>query len=167
MVGANPRKQFISQLFGVLAGALLAVPVYFILVPDANELGGDKYPAPSALVWMGVAKVLSKGFDSLPSGALTAVIVAFAAGVIIVIVDRLFPKIKPYTPSPAALGMSMTMQGYTAFAIFLGAMIAWILEKKAAKWSEMYTIPIASGCIAGESIMAVILAALDALRHIH
>ena len=34
MVGANPRKQFIAQLFGVLAGALLAVPVYsLILVP--------------------------------------------------------------------------------------------------------------------------------------
>ena len=61
MVGANPRKQFIAQLFGVLAGALLAVPAYFILVPDANALGGDKFPAPSALVWMGVAKVLSQG----------------------------------------------------------------------------------------------------------
>jgi hypothetical protein len=163
MVGANPRKQFISQMFGVLAGALMAVPVYFILVPDPNVLGGDKYPAPSALIWMGVAKVLSKGFDSLPSGAVTAVIIAFAAGVIIVVVDRLFPKIKPYTPSPAALGMSMTMQGYTAFAIFLGAAIAWVLEKKVPKWSDMYVVPIASGCIAGESIMAVILAAIDTL----
>ena len=44
MVGANPRQQFIAQLFGVLAGALLAVPAYFILVPDANALGGDKFP---------------------------------------------------------------------------------------------------------------------------
>ncbi|MBK8129748.1 MAG: OPT/YSL family transporter [bacterium] len=51
MVGANPRKQFIAQLFGVLAGALLAVPAYFILVPDVSVLGGDKFPAPSA--WFG------------------------------------------------------------------------------------------------------------------
>ena len=167
MVGANPRKQFIAQVFGVLAGALLAVPAYFILVPDPSVLGGEKYPAPSALVWMGVAKVLSQGVKSLPSSAVTAVIVAFAAGVIIVIVDRLFPKVKPYTPSPAALGMSMTMNGYHVFAVFLGALIAWILEKKAAKWSDMYTIPIASGCIAGESIMAVILAAMDTLSHLH
>jgi len=114
-----------------------------------------------------VAKVLSKGIGSLPDSAKIAVLVAFAAGVIIVIVDRVFPKIKPYTPSPAAIGMSMTMQGYTAFAIFLGAMIAWILEKKAAKWHEMYTIPIASGCIAGESIMAVILRGLEAFGQIH
>ncbi len=66
MVGANPRRQFIAQLFGVLAGALLAVPAYFLLVPDANALGGEKYPAPSALIWMGVAKVLSQGLSTLP-----------------------------------------------------------------------------------------------------
>ena len=71
MVGANPRKQFIAQLFGVLAGALLAVPAYFILVPDANALGGEKFPAPSALVWMGVAKVLSQGLRTLPPSAVS------------------------------------------------------------------------------------------------
>jgi uncharacterized oligopeptide transporter (OPT) family protein len=164
MVGASPRKQFISQLFGILAGAMLAVPVYFILVPDVNALGGDKYPAPSALVWMGVAKVLSQGIHTLPHSAVVAVIVAFIAGVVIVVVDRYFPKLKPYTPSPAALGMSMTMPGYTAFAIFLGAAIAWILEKKAPKFADMYTIPVASGWIAGESIMAVVVAGLNAFN---
>ena len=41
------------------------------------------------------------------------------------------------------------------------------LEKKAAKWNDMYTIPIASGCIAGESIMGVLLAGLEALRSMH
>ncbi|MCF7673958.1 MAG: OPT/YSL family transporter [Akkermansiaceae bacterium] len=39
MVGANPRNQFIGQIFGVFAGALLAVPAYFILVPDVSALG--------------------------------------------------------------------------------------------------------------------------------
>ena len=56
----------------------------------------------------------------------------------------------------------MTIPAYTSVAMFLGSLIAWILEKKAPKWNDMYTIPIASGCIAGESIMGVILAALIA-----
>ena len=47
--------------------------------------------------------------------------------------------------------------------MFLGALIVWILERKAAKTNEMYTIPVASGCIAGESIMGVILALLVAM----
>jgi uncharacterized oligopeptide transporter (OPT) family protein len=162
MVGANPRRQFIAQMFGVLAGALLAVPAYFILVPDPNILGGDKYPAPSALIWMGVAKVLSQGLHTLPPSAIMAVGVAFLAGTIIVLVDQFFPKLKPYTPSPAALGIAMTIPAYTSFAMFLGSLIAWILEKKAPKWNDMYTIAIASGGIAGESIAGVVLAAIDA-----
>jgi uncharacterized oligopeptide transporter (OPT) family protein len=162
MVGANPRRQFIGQLFGVLAGAVLAVPAYFILVPDANALGGEKFPAPSALVWMGVAKVLSQGLSTLPRSAVMAMVVAFVVGVAIVVIDRIFPKARPYTPSPAALGIALTIPAYTSFAMFLGSLIVWILEKKAPKWNNTYTIPIASGCIAGESIMGVILAALMA-----
>ena len=112
MVGANPRRQFISQLFGVLAGSLMAVPAYFILVPDANALGGEKFPAPSALIWKGVADMLSQGLSSLPPSALIAVAIAFVLGVIIVIVDQMFPKAKPYTPSPAALGIALTIPAY-------------------------------------------------------
>jgi uncharacterized oligopeptide transporter (OPT) family protein len=160
MVGANPRRQFIAQIFGVLAGALLAVPAYFILVPDANALGGERFPAPSALVWMGVARVLSQGLSTLPHSAVMAMIVAFVVGIAIVVIDRVFPKARPYTPSPAALGIALTIPAYTSFAMFLGAFIVWILEKKAPRWNNTYTIPLASGCIAGESIMGVILAAL-------
>jgi uncharacterized oligopeptide transporter (OPT) family protein len=160
MVGANPRKQFIAQMFGVVAGAFMAVPAYFLLVPDASVLGGDKFPAPSALVWQGVAKVLSQGLSTLPPSAVIAIIVAFILGVSIVIVDRMFPKIKPYTPSPAALGIALTIPAYTSFSMFLGAFIVWILEKKAPAWNEMNTVPIASGWIAGESIAGVAVALL-------
>ena len=162
MVGAHPRKQFVAQLFGVLAGSFLAVPAYFILVPDANMLGGDRFPAPSALVWRGVAQVLSQGIRTLPPSAVVAIGVAFALGVAIVIIDRVFPKVRPYTPSPAALGIALTIPAYTSFAMFLGALVVWFLGKRAPKWNDMYTIPIASGCIAGESIMGVVLAALMA-----
>ena len=51
--------------------------------------------------------------------------------------------------------------------MFLGAFIVWILEKKAPNWNNTYTIPIASGCIAGESIMGVILAGLMAFGFMH
>lgn len=162
MVGANPRKQFIAQLFGVLAGSLLCVPAYFILVPDANALGGQQFPAPSALVWAGVAKVLSKGLGTLPPSAVLAMGIAFFAGLVIVIVDKVFPKLRPYTPSPAAVGIAMMIPAYTSFSMFVGALLAFILEKRAVNWNAMYTIPVASGFIAGESIMGVALAALVA-----
>ena len=163
MVGANPRKQFIAQIFGVLTGALIAVPVYFLLVPDPNALGGEKFPAPSALIWKGVAQVLSQGLHTLPRTAITGVLVALIAAFVIVIVERIFPKTRPYMPSPTALGIAMTIPAYTSFSMFLGALIAWILEKSAPKWSERFVIAIASGCIAGESIAGVGILAINML----
>jgi uncharacterized oligopeptide transporter (OPT) family protein len=163
MVGASPRKQFIAQMFGVLAGALIAVPAYFLLVPDPNALGGEKFPAPSALIWRGVAQVLSQGLHTLPHTAVVGVLVAFIAAVIIVVVERIFPKTRPYMPSPTALGIALTIPAYTSFSMFLGALIAWILEKSAPKWSERFTIAIASGCIAGESIAGVGILAINTI----
>src|ERR1044071_5313698 len=65
LLGAKPRQQFIAQLFGVVAGAFIVVPVYFILIPSTDLLGGEKWPAPAALVWRGVAELLAKGVGAL------------------------------------------------------------------------------------------------------
>ena len=88
-------------------------------------------------------------------------LVALIAGTIIVVMERLIPKARPYLPSPTALGIAMTIPAYTSFAMFLGAFIGWILEKTAPKWSEKFLIAIASGCIAGESIAGVGILALN------
>ena len=65
LLGANPRKQLIAQMWGVLAGTLFVVPGYLLLIkPD--EIGTDKWPAPAAQVWAGVAKVLAHGLGALP-----------------------------------------------------------------------------------------------------
>src|SRR6185436_7542619 len=53
LLGGNPRKQTISQLFGVLAGTLICVPVYMVIaVPE--KLGTEELPAPAAKVWSSV-----------------------------------------------------------------------------------------------------------------
>src|SRR5207237_6959550 len=39
LLGANPRQQFLAQFFGVLAGSLMVVPVFFILIPNLSMLG--------------------------------------------------------------------------------------------------------------------------------
>ncbi|RJP78402.1 MAG: OPT family oligopeptide transporter [Candidatus Zixiibacteriota bacterium] len=161
-VGANPRKQFIAQMFGVVAGAFFAVPAYFILVPDASTLGGAKFPAPAAIIWAGVARILSQGLQTLPPSAIAALVIAVVAGIATVILERLFPKIRPYTLSPTALGIAMTIPAYNSISMFMGSLIVWVLEKRAPATNEMYTIPVASGLIAGESLTGVAIAALMA-----
>jgi uncharacterized oligopeptide transporter (OPT) family protein len=41
ILGGNPRKQTIAQLFGVLAGSLLCVPVYTLVEARKTGLGGN------------------------------------------------------------------------------------------------------------------------------
>ena len=45
LLGGNPRKQTIAQLFGVLAGTLLCVPVYAIIA-QPGKLGSAELPRP-------------------------------------------------------------------------------------------------------------------------
>lgn len=65
VLGANPRKQFLAQFSGIFVGTAVTVPMFYILVPDAAALGTDKWPAPAALIWASVAKLLANGFESL------------------------------------------------------------------------------------------------------
>jgi uncharacterized oligopeptide transporter (OPT) family protein len=56
----------------------------------------------------------------------------------------------------------MIVPFFNSPAMFLGALIALILEKKSALLSERFVVPVASGCIAGESIMGIVVALLGA-----
>src|SRR5262249_15061991 len=68
LLGGNPRQQTISQLLGVIAGTLFAVPAYMLLVSDPTQLG-KSIAVPSAQVWASVARLLNEGLQALPQGA--------------------------------------------------------------------------------------------------
>jgi len=160
LLGANPRQQFIAQFFGVLAGGLVVVPAFFFLVPTADVLGGEKWPAPAALVWRGVAELLAKGPSALPHSAQVGLMIGGTLGIVLVLLERWFPKQAKYFPSPTGLGMSFTFNGFYSVSFFLGACIREILKRTAPKINDAYTVPVSSGIIAGESLMGVVIAAV-------
>lgn len=164
LLGANPRKQVIAQIFGVAAGTLFAVPAYLLLV-DPAEIGGDKWPAPAAQVWAGVAKIVTGGLAALPAGAAQGIAWGAAAGFVLALVEELVPKAyKRYTLSAAAVGVAWIVPGWNSVSLFLGAFIAWALRRVDERRADQYVVPVASGLIAGESLSAVLIAALVALR---
>jgi uncharacterized oligopeptide transporter (OPT) family protein len=123
---------------------------------NPEELGSEKLPAPSAKVWQGVAEMLSKGTDELPRGALMAMVVGAAIGMLLALAEEFLPKEKrKWLPSATGLGIAGVIPAFNSFAMFLGALIAWILSKARPKLDEQYTIPVSSGLIAGESLMSV------------
>jgi OPT family oligopeptide transporter len=163
LLGARPRQQFIAQLFGVFSGALIVVPVYFILIPNTDLLGGEKWPAPAALVWRGVAELLAKGVGALPPSARIGLVIGGTLGIIIPLLEMKFPKHKKFIPSATGLGLAFTINGFNSVSMFIGSLLALWLSKSRPKLHEAYTIPVSSGIIAGESLMGVVLALITAV----
>jgi putative OPT family oligopeptide transporter len=163
LLGANPRKQFIAQFLGIFAGALVIVPAFYLIVPTANVLGGEEFPAPAAQVWKGVAELLAHGLSSLDITERWALAIGGLVGILIPTLERLLPsKARPLIPSAMGLGLAFVIPFWNTLSMFVGALIAWVLSKSARSFAESYTIPVASGLIAGESLMGVIIALLAA-----
>jgi uncharacterized oligopeptide transporter (OPT) family protein len=164
LLGGNPRRQTISQLFGVVAGTIASVPAYlFVVQRDPGRLGSESLPAPSAKVWAGVAELLAKGIDALPSGALVAIAVGAALGIALTLLEEYAPKSwRPWLPSTTGLGIAGVIPAFNAIAMFAGALVAWLFARARPRDAEAYTVPVSSGLIAGESLMGVaIILALE------
>lgn len=163
LLKADPRQQFWGQFLGVLAGSIFVVPAYRLLIPTAAELGTDKWPAPGAQSWKGVAELLAKGFHTLHPSAQIALAVGAGLGVVLVLVERAFPKAKAWIPSATGLGLAFTAPAYNSVSMFIGAVIALYLERRHPKLAERSVVPASSGLIAGESMMGVAIAVLVVL----
>ncbi len=160
LLGANPRQQFLAQFFGVFAGSLIVIPAFFTLIPDINMLGTEKWPAPAALVWRGVAELLSKGVSSLHPTARLGLAIGAALGIILPLLEKVLPKYRRFIPSPVGMGLAFTFNGFNAISFFIGALLALGFKKWNEKKAEQYTVPDSTGIIAGESLMGAIIAFL-------
>jgi len=154
LLGGNPRKQTIAQLFGVLAGTLLCVPVYTIIAKP-EKLGSAELPAPAAQVWASVAKMLADGIGALPKGAIAGIIVGGIVGIVLTLLEEFFPKYRKWIPSTTGLGIAGVIPAFNSISMFLGALGAWLLMRSKPETAEKYTVAVSSGLIAGESLMGV------------
>jgi len=157
LLGANPRKQFLAQFAGIFMGTIATVLAFRVLVPNAAVLGSDQFPAPAAQTWKAVALALSKGMEALEPVKVWSIIIGGTIGILLVVLPTWFPKHKGWMPSPAALGMAWTFHWYYGMLFCLGALIGRLVEKKSPALAEEYTWPVASGIIAGGSLMGVTL----------
>jgi uncharacterized oligopeptide transporter (OPT) family protein len=161
LLGAKPRHQFYAQLFGVVAGAIVVVPAFQLLIPDPAALGGENWPAPSCVVWAGVSKAFSGGLAALHPTSKVAIGLGLLLGVLMALWDKFAPaRLRPWLPSPSGLGISMVLPGSNCIAMFLGSSFAAIMRRFFPALAERCVVPIASGLIAGESLMGILVTAL-------
>jgi uncharacterized oligopeptide transporter (OPT) family protein len=159
LLGGNPRVQFAAQLFGVLAGAFAIVPAFNLLIPDPGALGGEDWPAPSCVVWAGVSKAFAGGIDALHPSARQAFVVGLLLGVALALMERfLKPELRKFLPSPSGLGIAMVIPGANSIAMFIGSAVAAWLQRRNKTQADRHVVPVASGLIAGESLMGIVIA---------
>jgi OPT family oligopeptide transporter len=158
LLGAHPRKQFLAQFSGIFIGTLVTVAIFKLLVPRPDMLGTEQFPAPAAQTWRAVAEALGGGLSSLHPIKIWSMAVGGLVGLILPILSMSFPRGAKYIPSAAGLGFAWVFQWYYSVLFFIGAAIGLYLEKRHKKWSDDYLFSIASGVIAGESLMGAGLA---------
>ncbi|MCH7228892.1 OPT family oligopeptide transporter [Haloferula sp. A504] len=169
ILGGNARKQTIAQFFGTFAGVIACVPVFQVLVKqtDANGnllLGSDELPAPAALVWKGVAELLEQGFATLPDSAKWGMAIGLALGVIITVMQKYCPKkVTFWLPSPIGLAVAGVVPANNSIMMFLGALLVWYWRRRKKAQADTYSVPVASGLIAGNALVSVLIILLAAL----
>jgi uncharacterized oligopeptide transporter (OPT) family protein len=163
LVGASPRAQLVAQLCGIAVGSLCCVPAYFLLTASA-KLGSPELPAPAALPWRAMAEFLVKGAGSLPPYAAAASIACALLGVVLAILDEAVPAVKRFTPNASALGLALVIDPQDSLSIFAGALAAWVLARRRNDWREYKAVSMATGFIAGEGLVGVVLALFRAAK---
>src|SRR6185503_5275903 len=162
-LGASPRAQLGAQILGALLGAVVAVPVYY-LIAGISGLGTERMPATAALSIKATAEAVTRGLAAMPPHASTALVIALAAGVALTLLGR--TRFGHRVPSATAIGGAMMLPFSMSLAIFVGAVLVTIARRLRPSFDEPHALAAAAGGIAGESVMGVAIAILLALGKI-
>jgi OPT family oligopeptide transporter len=157
LLGAHPRQQFLAQFSGIFVGTVVTVLAFAVLVPNAQVLGTDQFPAPAAQTWSAVAIALGQGLSSLESVKLWLIFAGGVVGAVLTLAPVLLPKYQEYLPSAAAFGLAWIFQWYYGLLFFLGALVALLVERRKPRLAQEFTLPVASGVVAGGSLTGVVL----------
>jgi uncharacterized oligopeptide transporter (OPT) family protein len=156
----------VAQFLGIFTGTIASVLCYFLLVPDATALTGTggaapQFAAPAAQQWKAVAELFRYGIDNLHPMAREGIAIGLLGGSVLAITEWVFPKERKWIPSATGVGLGLLLPFFTSLSFALGAVAAWVFHRIDKRQAERLTIPISSGLIAGESIVGVIVAALN------
>ena len=156
---ASPRAQIWAQILGAVVGGLVVVPIYLVIV-KSHGIGTEALPAPGAVSWKATAEAVRGGIAGMPRYGPLAGGIGFALGVVLAALER--TRFHKVVPSPTAIGVAMLMPAYLSTAAFLGGLIVAVVRRLRPDASALSIMSFAAGGIAGESLMAVIIAALIA-----
>ncbi len=152
LLGGTPWKMEMSEIIGVIIASLVLVfPMQWM--HNAYVIGSANLPAPQAGLMALMAKGIVGGEMAWP-----LVVAGMFLAVSLILVKA---------PSPMLIAVGMYLPFSSTAAMFVGGIIKWVLEKTMDKQgaseaeknnAENAGVLLSSGLIAGEALMAVVLA---------
>jgi uncharacterized oligopeptide transporter (OPT) family protein len=167
MLGAKPRQQAIGHVIGIVAGALAATPLFYLLFLPPNAAGvrstatlvTEQFAMPAAVQWKGVADLIAKGLGSLPASAMVAMGIA---SVVAVLFEVLRIRSRGRFPlSAVSIGLGVVLPPESTLAMWIGAFVFWWMGRKAVVGSPKHDIwvegcePICAGLISGAALIGI------------
>jgi len=159
LIGTRPHFQVVAQFFGILTGSVIGSIVYLHLIPDpAAMLVTEEWPAPAVATWKIVAETLGTGPGAMPVSAVWAVGVGGGVGIAGAYLQHY--RAPRWLPNMPAFGLAMVIPASISMTMFLGSLVAKLLERYQPDLAQRFVIAAASGLIAGESLTGVARALL-------
>ncbi len=169
MIGSSPKYLTTAQLLAVPVGAA-AVSWMYPLLRNTYGIVGEHagLSSPISRKWAGFAELLAGGAGALPPGTLWALIIGSVLGIAFAVLEsKLHGKAKNWIPSPTGVGIAMLVPANVIFMMFLGGVVEWAWRTRDKRTADLYLTPLASGLIAGEAIIAVLVPLLVVTGVIH
>jgi uncharacterized oligopeptide transporter (OPT) family protein len=173
MIGSTPRVLAYMQLLAVPVGALALAWMYPVL-RDTYGISGEhaQLSSPVSQRWVGFAKIVTQQLSG--PAAMTPEAIArlawmkssFAIGALFGIILTLLeqrPSWRRFVPSPTGMGIGVLIPISAVTTICLGAAGDQVWRTLRPQSHGRYSIATASGFIAGEAIVAVIIPLLVTL----
>jgi putative OPT family oligopeptide transporter len=173
MIGSTPRILAYMQILAVPVGALALAWMYPVLRDTYGISGeGAQLTSPVSQRWVGFAKIVTQQLSGTAAMSPEAIArlawmkASFAVGALVGVILTLLEQRKAwrwFVPSPTGMGIGVLIPISAVTTIFLGAVADQVWRMTRPQSHRRYAIAAASGFIAGEAIVAVIIPLLVTL----
>ncbi|QIW97711.1 hypothetical protein AMS68_003229 [Peltaster fructicola] len=167
LLGASPKAQFMGQLIGSAAGAVLSAAVYK-LYTRVYTIPSDMFQVPTGFVWIFTARLVT-GAGLPPKiaefAAVAAAVWAALTALRIYGNSRQAPWV-PYIPGGIAVAVGMYNTPSFTLARTIGGLITWWWTRWKGR-PETPVVVLASGLILGEGLFSIVKLALTAAEVPH
>ncbi len=169
MLGAKPRQQAVGHIIGIIAGAVVSTPLFYVMFLSKRTEGqtveqamvSDQFPMPSAVQWKGVADIIERGFKGLSPSIMWSLGIAAVVALVFELL-RMRTKGK-FWLSPVSIGLGVVLPPDATLCMFIGAVVFHLLHKRneLREGTLGHTLwvrsmePICAGIIAGAALTGI------------